>query len=92
MTIDVFFSILKPGGIWVNLGPLLYHFSDMPDEGSIEPTLEDLLPIIEKIGFEFLTVQKDVRTKYSQNPRSMHQSEYLSVFFSCKKPEEKSDM
>ncbi|KAE9546145.1 hypothetical protein FO519_010643, partial [Halicephalobus sp. NKZ332] len=23
--------ILKPGGIWLNFGPLLYHFADMPE-------------------------------------------------------------
>lgn len=29
-----------------------------------------------------------MKTKYAQNPRSMQQSEYLSVFFVCKKPEQ----
>lgn len=24
--IDLFFDILKPGGVWVNIGPLLYHW------------------------------------------------------------------
>lgn len=27
-----------------------------------------------------------IKTKYAQNPRSMQQSEYLSVFFVCQKP------
>lgn len=27
-----------------------------------------------------------VRTLYSQNPKSMHKSEYESVFFTCRKP------
>lgn len=40
-----------PGGLWVNLGPLLYHYSDVPFEFSIEPSLEDLLEIIQQIGF-----------------------------------------
>lgn len=48
------FSILKPGGIWINLGPLLYHYSDVEDEGSIEPTYEDLIIIIKALGFEIL--------------------------------------
>lgn len=48
------YRILKPGGIWVNLGPLLYHYSDMPNEGSIEPTYEDLLIIIKSTGFQIL--------------------------------------
>lgn len=46
--------ILRPGGIWVNLGPLLYHYSDVSGEGSIEPTYEDLLLIIRGCGFQIL--------------------------------------
>lgn len=25
-------KILKPGGLWVNLGPLLWHYSEQPNE------------------------------------------------------------
>lgn len=106
------FRILRPGGMWVNLGPLLYHYSDVSWEGSIEPTYEDLLLIISGIGFQILVIktvnfiiyriisnvfflfllclQKNevgIKTKYAQNPRSMQQSEYSSIFFVCKKPE-----
>lgn len=35
----------------------------------------------------FQKVETDVQTKYAQNPRSMQQSEYKSVFFVCVKPE-----
>lgn len=38
----------------MNLGPLLYHYSDVCGEGSIEPTYEDLLIIIRGIGFKIL--------------------------------------
>lgn len=89
--IFLFCSILKPGAIWVNLGPLLYHYSDVPNEGSIEPSYEDLVYIIEKIGFKFLKNETGVRTKYAQNPKSMQQHEYLSVFFVCQKPIETND-
>lgn len=51
---EVIYSILKPGGIWINLGPLLYHFSDVPNEDSIEPTYEDLIIIIRSVGFNIL--------------------------------------
>jgi len=48
-------QILKPGGYWVNLGPLLYHFADMPGEFSIELSWEDIRRIAEEeIGFEIL--------------------------------------
>lgn len=48
------FRILRPGAIWVNLGPLLYHYSDVSGEGSIEPSYEDLLMIIRGCGFQIL--------------------------------------
>ena len=26
--IDVIYGMLRPGGVWINLGPLLYHWTD----------------------------------------------------------------
>lgn len=52
--VETIFNILRPGGIWVNLGPLLYHYSDLQFEGSIEPTYEDLVEVIRMMGFEIL--------------------------------------
>jgi hypothetical protein len=40
------------GGIWINLGPLLYHFSDLPNEDSIEPSYQVVREVIVGIGFE----------------------------------------
>lgn len=30
--IECISNILKKGGIWVNIGPLLYHYSEQPEE------------------------------------------------------------
>ncbi|XP_067636381.1 carnosine N-methyltransferase isoform X2 [Eurosta solidaginis] len=84
--IETIYRILKPGGIWVNLGPLLYHFSDIHGENSIEPTYENLELIIRMVGFEVLRSQTGIRTKYAQNPQSMLKSEYESLFWICRKP------
>ena len=78
-------SILKPGGLWINLGPLLYHYSDSETENSIDPSYEDLVEIIRGVGFEILTNETNVQTKYTQNLRSMYQSIYSSVFLVCRK-------
>lgn len=75
-----------PGGIWVNLGPLLYHFSDTQHEDSIEPTFEDIMLIIDSVGFDVLTSKTGVCTKSAQNPHSMLKSEYESLFWICRKP------
>lgn len=85
-----FYRILVPGGIWVNLGPLLYHFSDIQGENSIEPTHEDLMEIVAAVGFQIVRSETGRRTKYAQNPRSMLKSEYESLFWVCQKPKNKT--
>ncbi|XP_063835885.1 carnosine N-methyltransferase [Ostrinia nubilalis] len=84
--VERIYSILQPGGFWINLGPLLYHYSDMTTENSIEPPYDILLDIIRDVGFDILKEQTGVKTKYAQNPNSMMQHEYDSVFFVCRKP------
>ncbi|KAI8125388.1 UPF0586 protein [Lucilia cuprina] len=84
--IETIYDILVPGGIWINLGPLLYHFSDIQNEESIEPTFEDIMVVINGVGFEVLSSKTGVRTKYAQNPQSMLKSEYESLFWICRKP------
>jgi carnosine N-methyltransferase len=74
--LEIIHKILKPGGIFINLGPLLYHFCDVPNEFSIEPSYGDLKEIIEKLRFKF---------QYSQNPNSMSRLEYDAVFFVVQK-------
>ncbi|XP_014464234.1 carnosine N-methyltransferase isoform X2 [Alligator mississippiensis] len=49
--IDTIWKILKPGGIWINLGPLLYHFENLANELSIELSYEDIKNVILQYGF-----------------------------------------
>ncbi|XP_067123936.1 carnosine N-methyltransferase [Centruroides vittatus] len=84
--IETIWNILKPGGYWINLGPLLYHFADIPNEFSIEPSYEEVKKIILSFGFQMLKEKTGLRTPYTQNPRSMMFYEYRSVFFVCQKP------
>lgn len=83
--LEIIHNILRPGGIFINYGPLLYHYCDVPNELSIEPSYEDLKEIIESIGFTFIKENIKVKSKYSQNPSSMAQLEYDSVFFVVQK-------
>ncbi|XP_070144836.1 carnosine N-methyltransferase isoform X3 [Drosophila kikkawai] len=85
--IRTIYKILVPGGIWVNLGPLLYHYSDVSGQNSIEPTFEDLCIIMESVGFVIEKSRTGIHTKYAQNPASMKQSEYQSLFWVCRKPD-----
>ena len=52
--IEKIWHILKPGGYWINFGPLLYHFSDSQNEKSIELSYEQIRNVIRKVGFSFL--------------------------------------
>lgn len=83
--IELIHRILKKGGKWINFGPLLYHFSDVPRESSIEPSYDIVRKISEQIGFEFLREEIDVQATYCQNPTSMLQYNYKCVSFTCVK-------
>jgi carnosine N-methyltransferase len=84
--IETIWNILKPGGVWINLGPLLYHYADLPNEDSIEPSYEIVREIILSFGFELINEKTNVSSYYTQNPQSMLAYEYRSVFFVGKKP------
>lgn len=43
--------ILAPGGVWINLGPLLWHWENS-DELSIELTLDEVKELARGVGFE----------------------------------------
>lgn len=49
--IEQIYNCLKENGIWINLGPLLYHYADIPDEKSIEPPYNFVISIAKKLGF-----------------------------------------
>lgn len=81
--IETIWTILKPDGVWINFGPLLYHFADAI---SVEPSYEIVRNIILSYGFVFVKEQTDQESFYTRNPNSMLQYKYKSVFFICKKP------
>ncbi|XP_071489172.1 carnosine N-methyltransferase-like [Diadema antillarum] len=84
--IDKIYHILKPGGHWINLGPLLYHFENMPHEESIEISYDVLRKVILEIGFIMKRENTSVKSSYIQDPESMMQYSYNCVFFVCQKP------
>ena len=58
--IELIHQILKPGGHWINLGPLLYHYADMPGELSIEPPYD--IGLLNKICILPITYQRRIST------------------------------
>ncbi|KAL8595539.1 hypothetical protein ACOMHN_000747 [Nucella lapillus] len=83
---EAVWKILKPGGYWINLGPLLYHYSDVPGESSIEISYEELRSVIKQVGFDIEEEREDMPCTYTQNPQSMLHYEYRCIFFVARKP------
>ncbi|KAG6553566.1 hypothetical protein Mapa_004479 [Marchantia paleacea] len=87
--LEIIARILKPGGVWINLGPLLYHFADShmcssDDELSIELSLDDVKTIAGHYGL-VLKREKVVETTYSSNIKSMMQNRYFAAFWTMVK-------
>lgn len=83
--IETFARIIKPGGYWVNIGPLLYHYSDSEGEISIELSYEELREVILHYGFEFEEEQTGVPCMYTSNSKSMLETRYNAVYFVCRR-------
>lgn len=56
--LEVIHGVLRPGGIWIHLGPLLWHWAEGSwDELSIELSLADVQQISQLMGFDLLQQQ-----------------------------------
>ena len=80
--IEIIYNILKKGGIWINIGPLLYHFHDIPNEVSIELSWEEVKKIILKFGFEIKN-EKMIDCTYSSIEERLKTTLYTCIFFSA---------
>lgn len=78
-------SIIQPGGFWINCGPLLYHYSDMPHELSVELTLQEILCLLPLFQLRLLELRVEHRCDYLNDPNSMLQRYYSTAFFVCQK-------
>jgi carnosine N-methyltransferase len=98
---ECIFRLLCPGGYWINLGPLLYHYESQPGQASIELTAAELMSIAEAIGFQII-VDSELNGRcvdgpaldgcfiksstYCGNGASMLSYNYRSVLFTARKP------
>eukprot|EP01061_Rhynchopus_euleeides_P042447 TRINITY_DN74052_c0_g1_i1.p1 TRINITY_DN74052_c0_g1~~TRINITY_DN74052_c0_g1_i1.p1 ORF type:complete len:436 (+),score=166.24 TRINITY_DN74052_c0_g1_i1:51-1358(+) len=81
--IETIHRLLKPGGVWANVGPLLYHFSDS-DEPSVDLSYDELREMIIAFGFT-IDEEKRLQSGYTTNLRSMKWTVYNSVYFTARK-------
>ena len=110
--LETIYNLLPEKGVWLNIGPLYYHFEKenrvnlgnlndqgtkrkitspfYPDEklksfGSVEFTLEQVIEIIGKIGFEFKIRPEKKRLRYSLDEESMMKTFFDGYFWVCTK-------
>ncbi|PRP86907.1 hypothetical protein PROFUN_03655 [Planoprotostelium fungivorum] len=81
--IQVIYDILRVGGTWINLGPLLYHYADM-GEITIELSYQQLRDVILSFPFQ-LRGETLMNANYTINRRSMMNTTFNVVHFSCDK-------
>ncbi|KAH7253557.1 N2227-like protein-domain-containing protein [Fusarium redolens] len=87
--LDTIKKVLKPGGHWVNLGPLLYGTGPF-----VQLTLEEIVQVTEAMGFEYLDTEdscgpltfegrtiRSMEAVYGFNDRALTKSAYNAQFW-----------
>ncbi|KAL6750018.1 N2227-like protein-domain-containing protein [Haematococcus lacustris] len=94
--LEVIHRCLKPGGYWVNIGPLLYHWAEgvALEEMSIELSLAEIKRVALSLGFELVREEQDIDMAYigksawrlpGANPRSMYKTVYQGSMWTMRK-------
>ncbi|KAJ2893277.1 hypothetical protein IWW38_002917 [Coemansia aciculifera] len=86
--LDTIWHALKPGAVWINLGPLLWHFDNVAGESSIEFTRDEFIELVKKTGFVFdeAKFKEDIALPYTADPKSMLQYTYSAFMCVARKP------
>ena len=82
---ETIWHTLKPGGFWINLGPLLWHYSEQFDECQIELTMTEVIHAAEQVGFQ-VEMKSPIACSYASDRMAMMQTVYNCCFFVCTKP------
>jgi len=86
-------QLLKVGGYWVNFGPLLYHYSGMRNEISVELSWEEIRACLKHYNLKLVREERCKPATYCFNKQGMMKNEYSCVSTTCvkigKTPKEK---
>lgn len=83
--IECISKILKKGGIWINIGPLLYHYAEQVEEVQLELPWEEIDKIIPQFGFAYRRKPEWRDCVYTHDKDSMMHLIYKCIFFSAVK-------
>ena len=87
-TIQHIYSLLDSGGIWINLGPLLWTSTGV----ALELSLDEVIKVVKFVGFELLPVNecgetvKMVECEYTSDSEAMMRWVYNAAFWIARKP------
>ena len=87
-TVQHIYSLLDPGGVWINLGPLLWTSSGVV----LELSLDEVVRVVKLVGFELLAVNgrgetvEMVECEYTRDSEAMMRWVYRAAFWIAKKP------
>ena len=83
--IDVIEKVLKKGGIWINFGPLSYHWVGIQNIPTIELPYDKLKEVIQNFGFEYKKKKKNKTIAYCEIEGFMKNDVFECVFFTARK-------
>ncbi|KIW99536.1 uncharacterized protein Z518_11275 [Rhinocladiella mackenziei CBS 650.93] len=85
--------VLKPGGVWINFGPLLWSYNTQ-----LKLSLEEIVTISEAVGFDFLETNdsfgpktlghlpvRSIHAPYGFNQRALTENAYKAQFWVAQK-------
>ncbi len=99
--LETIFYCLKPGGVLVNFGPLLWHFensapgtesegendtSGIADPGSFELTDDEVMRLVQTVGFQVESYETGINAPYIHDAESMLQNIFSASFWVARKP------
>jgi len=79
--IDIIYNVLKKGGLWINFGPLSYHWSTFPEYTSIELPYDKLKEVILNYGFDYINESFKYST-FGYMDGNMHNDLFKCINFS----------
>ncbi|KAI1329004.1 N2227-domain-containing protein [Xylariaceae sp. FL0255] len=105
--LEVIKHCLRPGGVLINVGPLLWHWENhvpghhgydgdgdydennslgIADPGSFELTDDEVIALVEKMGFIIEKKEAGITAPYVKDEQSMLQTEYHASHWVARKP------
>ncbi|CAJ2508263.1 Uu.00g094490.m01.CDS01 [Anthostomella pinea] len=113
--LDVIYRCLRPGGVLVNVGPLLWHWENhiaghqhgydgddgdydesnslgIADPGSFELTDDEVMALVERMGFVVEVRQTGIHAPYVQDANSMLQTVYRASYWVARKPDDAAEV